>query len=292
MPRATIQTLLTQLIDYAGLFPPAKLAMRPAVEEYARVRASGDAWALARFIVPFARLTDFEDAARDLLTGADDPWPLSVLAGADPEAESEALDAFHQRCPGARAEAIETRADTVAEVARKASAFANFETYIEIPHHRDPTELLEAIAKAGARAKIRTGGITEDALPPAAEVARFIAAAARVGATFKATAGLHHPLRGAYRLTYAADAASGTMHGYLNLFLAAALASRISEDEIVALLEERDHNAFTFTDESVGWRGHSLGQADLTAARKGFATSYGSCSFREPLEEIRALGLL
>ena len=268
--------------------------MRPAAEEYARVRASDDAWILARFIVPISRLEEFEKAAVDLLPRqGENPWPLSALSGADPREDRRAIDAFHARCSGAVVEAIETRASTPEEVALKAEAFAGLETYLEIPHQDDPAALMAAVVRAGARAKIRTGGITEDALPPAAEVARFIAAAARAGAVFKATAGLHHPLRGEYRLTYEPGSPLGTMHGYVNLFLAAAFArGGADEQALVALLEERDPQAFQFNNHGIRWRDHSLDSAALTAARESFATSYGSCSFREPVEEIRQLGML
>ena len=49
------------LIDYAGLFPPAALAMDDAVGRYARPTGAGrDAWMLGRFIVPASRLGEFE----------------------------------------------------------------------------------------------------------------------------------------------------------------------------------------------------------------------------------------
>lgn len=292
------KALLTDLIDYAGLFPPAGLAMGPAVEEYARVRASDDAWILARFIVPVARLEEFEEAAADFLSESD-PWPLSALSGKDPQADRDAIDAFHQRQPGARVEAIETRASTPEQIAEKASIFEEFELYLEIPHQDDPTPLMEEILRAGARAKIRTGGVTEDLLAPATEVARFLAAAARTGVSLKATAGLHHPLRGEYRLTYEADSGLGTMHGFVNLFTAAAFAysGQLEEKELVDLLEERDADAFhskddTSEEDTIRWREHTVDSATLAATRKKFIGSFGSCSFREPVEEIQHLGIL
>ena len=36
--------LLTGILDYAGLFPPAQLPMPEAVRRYQRHRASGEGW--------------------------------------------------------------------------------------------------------------------------------------------------------------------------------------------------------------------------------------------------------
>ncbi len=284
----TISNLIGGLVDYAGLFPPAGLDMASAAKEYASERQSGDAWILARFVVPVGRLDELDAELTD-----GDPWPLAVLAGADPEADRRRIDAFNA-AGRAVIESVELKASSPGEIAAKAPVFAPLETYFEIPHDADPGALMKALADHGARAKIRTGGITADAMPSSAEVARFIAAAARAGVAFKATAGLHHPLRGEYRLTYEPDSASATMHGYVNVFLAAALVRRhgLGEAEIETLLEERDPAAFDVTGGGVRWRGHALDPADATAARESFATSYGSCSFREPVDELRQLHLL
>lgn len=284
----TQNSLFKNLIDYAGLFPPAKLDMQPAVDEYARQRVSSEAWMLARFIVPVARLDEFRNAANVHFVSGD-PWPLSVLAVTDEDRSK--IDAFNAANAGrAVVEAVETRATTAAEVAERAKTFAGLETYVEIPYQGDIDPLLAAIAAEGLRAKIRTGGVTADAFPASPEVARFLAAAQRAGVAMKATAGLHHALRGEYRLTYENDSPNGTMHGFLNVFLAAALArSGGTEQELAELLEERDANAFSFSGDAVVWRGNSL---DVGEARKNFTSSYGSCSFQEPVDELRDLGLL
>ncbi len=298
----TIRTLIEGLVDYAGLFPPAKLDMDQAVAEYARHLAAPEAWILGRFVVPVARLDAFETEAGDLLPKqeGEKPWGLSVLVGADPATDREKVrvfDAIHAAPERglARVEAVEIRLENGAQAALVAELFAGLEIYFEIDSNADPEPLMRAIAPlAGARAKIRTGGITQDAIPDALCVARFLAAAARTGVTLKATAGLHHPLRGDYRLTYEDDSPTGRMHGFLNLFLAASLLveGNISEEEARDLLEERQAEAFDFARDSVTWRGHRLSVQSLAKARASFATSYGSCSFKEPVDDLRSLGLL
>jgi hypothetical protein len=114
----------------------------------------------------------------------------------------------------------------------------------------------------------------------------------------KATAGLHHPVRSAQRLTYAADSPVAVVHGFLNVFVASALAVSLAdaEDEATALgiitgaLGEERASGFTFDDESAGWRDHRVSVGEIGASRRMFALGFGSCSFDEPVTELRGLG--
>jgi hypothetical protein len=124
-------------------------------------------------------------------------------------------------------------------------------------------------------------------------LARFIQACADAGVPFKATAGLHHPLRGKYRLTYEAGSPHGMMFGFLNVFLAAALArTGLTARELAMLLEESDATAFAFTESGASWRGRNVSRTEISAVRHHVALSFGSCSFREPVDDLRSLGLL
>jgi hypothetical protein len=122
---------------------------------------------------------------------------------------------------------------------------------------------------------------------------RFLAACVAEDVPFKATAGLHHAVRGSYPLTYAPDSARGTMYGFLNVMLAGAFL-REGEDEAMArhVLEENDSSAFQFDPTGVAWRGRRLSAEQLAYARNGAIRSFGSCSFREPIDDLSALGLL
>jgi hypothetical protein len=167
--------------------------------------------------------------------------------------------------------------------------------YVELPVGDQLEALLDAVCALGARAKVRTGGVTADAIPPAESVARFIGACVAVGVPFKATAGLHHVIRGEYPLTYEADSARATMFGFLNVFVAAALAVGRAPGEIVtAALEERDVRSFraSGSGDSVCWRERCLTSSDLALAREHGITGFGSCSFGEPIAELAASGLL
>lgn len=295
-PRA-LRALLEGIVDYAGLFPPAALGMDAAVREYAAACDGAHAWMLGRFVVPAARLEELEDAATAFLPRDGAPtWRLSALVSGDLGADIERIRAFNARSAGgARVVAIEARASTCAEVdSVVAAAPEELEVYVELPTAEDPRVLLERIARAGARAKVRTGGVTPDAFPAPAHLARFLAACVAMALPFKATAGLHHPVRASYRLTYAPDSPRGEMFGFLNVFLAAAaLDAGASEADAIALLEESSASAFRFDDAGVAWRDRlRLTASELARSRTGSAIAFGSCSFREPVDDLRALHLL
>jgi hypothetical protein len=150
--------------------------------------------------------------------------------------------------------------------------------------------LLEAIRAVGRGAKIRTGGVTPDAFPAATDIARFLATCQRLGVTAKATAGLHHPLRGDYRLTYEPGAPRGMMFGFLNVFLAAALLrAGGTEADAAQLLADSDAANFHQSSEALGWRHHRFSASQLASTRQSLLRSYGSCSFTEPIEGLQEL---
>jgi hypothetical protein len=296
-----LHALLANSIDYAGLFPPAGLAMSAAAANYAAYREGEAAWALGRFVVPAARLSEFEKAAATLLAArpAGEAWRLAALFGADPAADLRAIGEFNCRhaaggAGAAAADVVEAKAGDVNAVAALLDHMPEYlEAYVEVPVDRDPALLVRAIAGRGGRAKIRTGGVTPEAFPSAAAIARFIAACVKAGVPFKATAGLHHPLRAVHPLTYAADSPRGRMFGFLNVFLAAAFMSHgLDSTAAVLLLEESDPSSLRITEDAVEWRGRRLSAEDIASARVQTIVSFGSCSFTEPLGDLAALGLL
>ncbi len=304
MTPSTIHALMARLIDYAGLFPPAKLDMPATVRNYADYLASPDAWMLGRLIVPVARLDEFEAAAVNALrqSAMDEtgPWQISALTASAGTAELDAdLDRiwkFNQQHEDddnglALIEIIELKADGVAAIENAMEKIAGgirpfFE--IDVVGGRDPTALIEAMAAGDCGAKVRTGGVTADLYPSSANLARFIHACAAANVPFKATAGMHHPLR------HHSEAIGASEHGFLNVFLAAALAltDELDVNEIQELLEERSIDAIDVGDDVIEWRGRRLRDDSIEDVREEFAISFGSCSFDEPREDLRELGLL
>lgn len=290
-----LSALLDGLIDYAGLYPPASLAMDEAVRNYAGYRSGPRAAWLGRFVLPASRLDDFLAARRKLDPG---PWRLSALLGETPEADLERVISFNRAAhasasPLALVDAIEMKAAAPKDIERfEALAPAGVTAFFEIPI-REPGPFLGALTKGNGRAKLRTGGIAPETIPAAADIARFLAACAAARVPFKATAGLHHPFRSLRPLTYASDAPQATLHGFINVFLAAAFASQgMDAVTLTALLNEESPREFAFGDGQASWRGHTLHTERLRAARRDFALAFGSCSFDEPRQDLEAAGWL
>jgi len=196
---------------------------------------------------------------------------------------------------GAVIDAVELRADSSSAIDRAMRIVPEQLTpFIEIPTGGDVRGLVAAMAGTGAHAKIRTGGVTPEAFPHATSVARSIHACAMADVGFKATAGLHRPVRGEFNLTYEPNCPRGVMYGFLNVFMAAALAmaARIGVEEIEQVLTETNTKAFVFDNAGATWRDRRVDLARLARVRESFAISFGSCSFEEPIGDLKAMGLM
>lgn len=291
------QLLLTNLIDYAGLFPPAGLAMLPAARNYDAYLRSEHAWMLGRFIVPAGRLGEFSETLSRLPAQPTAPWRLSVLLGHDTEADIAKINAWRHSCPPGHPfniDSVEAKVNVPKDVKRLAIIIPpELKTYFEVPLAGRERDCTDAIAECGRAAKIRTGGESADKIPDSRGVIEFMKLCADAEVPFKATAGLHHPIRSVHRLTYQPDSASALMHGFLNVFLAAAFLRGGMEPQVaVDVLNEPSAGAFRFEAEGIMWREHHVTSSEIEAARQGFSISFGSCSFTEPIDDLRSLGLL
>jgi hypothetical protein len=300
----SIQDLMTGLIDYAGIFPPAALDMVSAVRNYAAYRNGQYSRFLGRFIVPVARLNEFERAAAEVEWGKE-TWLLSALAGDGLDSDLKKIDNFNERISKTRDALIDTleikaahytdiKGDIRGDIKEAMNLIREtLKAYFEIPIAEDPSDLVKAIAATGARAKVRTGGVTADAFPSSIDLARFIKACAEEDVPFKATAGLHHPLRSFNRLTYAPDSGQALMHGFLNVFLAAAFSyNGMDVEDLAELLEERSPESFQFEEGSVTWHGGMVVRGQLRNTRNLLAISFGSCSFEEPIDDLKKINLM
>ena len=282
--------------------------MPAAVAEYVAARDGAQRWMLGRFIVPASRLHELIDA---LPAGAA-PLALSVIvdAGADARVwfgaakrilddvarvrESEtrvAVEALEVPLP-ALLFRRETYDATIGQFAGLAAAanLRDLPAYLEIPRDDRWPEILpgtmSALARARMGGKLRCGGVSADAFPSPLDVASFVRACAVESVPFKATAGLHHPIR------HLNEATGFTMHGFLNLVAAAALARDLETERLEMVLGDEDPRAFAFDERGLTWRGERVDVDRLTEMRKRGFVGYGSCSFSEPVEDLTALGML
>ena len=300
----SLRAFLNQAIDYAGMFPPCALPLEPALRNQANYVHSPDAWMLNGFVLPVGQF----NAATNFVSPFHASHPLRVAALGPKTANLEAF--------------LDALTDTIAAV-RSFSQFNGnliWVSHLEmfLPDDVDSASLKQARVIVGElpvfweappekaeqtialiaqhkfeedRAtfgyKLRTGGVTADAFPTSAQIARALVTAATYQLPIKFTAGLHHPIR-QFR-----DEVNTKMHGFLNVLGAAVLAAehQWEVDQILTMLEDEDPRSFSFSDDSFAWRDSKIDTERLQYRRK-FVRSFGSCSFDEPRADLRALNLL
>jgi hypothetical protein len=314
---AGLTTLLHGAIDYAGTFPPARLSPDAAAANYLRYRTSAESWALGRYICTVAQLetlpgdfTSFDGGGIALLVdGADDADRLlqKVDAALDVVAESSfarAVDVLEVRPPSdlfqqadfaTFGNAVQATAGYVAD-----AGLVRATLFFELPPPTSAgwTEMLHGAASAVAEyqrsvgehgclagLKVRTGGLTAEAIPSSRQLAEVVVACRDHGLFWKATAGLHWPLP---RFDSSVGART---HGFVNLFAAAALAEArsLSTTDVAAILDDDRPEHFRFTPSGLSWCDATTDVDAIAAARRRGLRSFGSCSFTEPCEGIETL---
>jgi len=304
MLAASLRALLDQAIDYAGMFPPCSLALEPALQNHATYVRSPEAWMLNGFVLPVEQF----DATRQLLSNFEHQYSLRVAALGRKTASADAF-----------LDALEDAATAIRSFTRHEAHLVSI-SHLEmfLPDDVDSASLKEARAIVGELAvfweappetagqtieliagynsdeevgafgyKLRTGGVTADAFSTSAQIAHAIVTRGTVELPMKFTAGLHHPIR-QFR-----DEVKTKMHGFLNVLGAAVLAAEHHWDaeQAVMMLEDENPRSFLFTDDFFAWREWQIDVERLQYRRK-FVRSFGSCSFDEPRDDLRALGFL
>lgn len=297
---ASLRVFLDRIIDYAGLFAPASLDMTASVKNYSRYLNHPQRWALGRFVLPAARLDEFMNAQKNI---AVEPWQVSGIISGNIQQDLEAVDTFNRNSTCAVMDSVEVRVRNLDEIElvckhRPRGAIALYEVSLE-----QADLLLPILRHIGGSAKLRTGGVVQEAFPAVEQIAGFIARCAELGVPFKATAGLHHPLHCICPLTYESNSPVATMHGFLNLFTAAAIAwsavrsgGAVSRKVLATCLADGARANWRFDEDALTWSGGEepirIGIELLRLMRSDFALSFGSCSFEEPLRDLREIDLL
>jgi hypothetical protein len=304
---ASLRTLLAGIVDYAGLFPPAKLPLDQALRNYDHYRRQNEAWMLGRFVIPAARLEDLAPYHDELFT-PEQPFLFTVLGrggGSLTEFLTHLRDDLRDIAEFRKRHGDRVRVDTLetrlppelADPVQPDSTLSLFKTlqvfpvvdlfpFCEAPGM--PDDLLEQFASLpGERVgfKLRCGGMNAAAFPSSLQVATALRKCLDGGVPFKATAGLHHPLP---RFD---EGVQARMHGFVNVFLAGVLAHarNLSVEQLRSLLDEEDAKQISFTARHASWRKHRATLAEIRSARKNFVISFGSCSFEEPIQDLRSL---
>jgi hypothetical protein len=300
---ASLRALLTQAIDYAGMFPPCSLPLEPALQNHANYVRASDAWMLNGFVLPVEEF----DATRQLLSDFDPLHPLRVAALGPKTANAhEFVAAVHGADAAIRAFAkydvdlvslshfeMFLPPDVDSASLKVRSMVGGLPVFWEAPPER-AEQAIALIARRNSDEKVatfgyklRTGGVTADAFPTSVQIAPALVTAATHQLQIKFTAGLHHPIR-QFR-----DEVKTKMHGFLNVLGAAVLAAehQWDADQAVMMLEDEDPDSFSFTDDFFAWRDWRIDTERLQYRRKS-VRSFGSCSFDEPRDDLRVLGFL
>ena len=293
----SVRELLMGAIDYAGLFPPSNLSMSDAVINYATYRNSNFSWMLGRFVLPVSQLPEFMQYAQDFMArDSKNVWRLSALSGEDIDKTVREIENFNREYAGSVViDSLEVKANTISKIDNTVSALPEGVTaYFEIDTGDNFADLVAQLSVKRQRAKIRTGGVTADAFPSTADIIRFVRTCLAANVPFKATAGLHHPIRCYRPLTYEANAPQGTMHGFLNLFLMSGfLLEGFRPTLLEHIMEEEYHEVFAFDNTGVTWQGEfMLSTRNIERLRRAGIQSFGSCSFDEPVTDLQKMGVL
>ncbi len=302
---ASLGALLTHSIDYAGMFPPCSLALEPALQNQAQYVHDPDAWMLNTFVLPVEKF----DAAVENLSLFDREHPLRISAlgmrTANRDEFLAALEIATEKIRSFSAEHVDFVSVRQLEmplsqdvdlgllaIMRSILKSLELQVFWETPIN-SAEEAIALVAEYNSQTgaaefgyKLRTGGVTADAFPTSQEIARALVAAARQRVPIKFTAGLHHPIR-QFR-----DEVKTKMHGFLNVLGAAVLAaeSQWDEQQTSEMLEDENSDSFSFHGDFFTWREWKIATDQIKARRK-LVTSFGSCSFDEPREDLRALNL-
>lgn len=306
---------MSQILDYAGMYPPASLPLEEAFKNFIAYQSAPEAWMLSRFVIPaklLAELPAFQEKLSFTILGR---------GGKDTEEFLENLnlditdirtfcemhdghvnaDMFEVALPASSladkfaANDVVTRA---AEMLNKNGITVFFEAPFDAASSKPfsvdwegrvqkMTRALRKVKDKHVGLKLRTGGVTSEAFPLPEQIAWVITEVREAGVPMKCTAGLHHPIR------HFNSSVNTKMHGFLNVFGAGVLAfaNGISQAQIQSILEDEDPANFIFDEAGFEWKDLRVATSTMMRARQSI-TSFGSCSFDEPREDLRSIHLL
>ena len=325
--KASFKAFMREVIDYAGLFPPADLSLDTSIQKYSKYRQSDDAWMLSRYIIPASRLEELEPY-HDNLFADGEPYKFSVL-GKRAETISgyyeglknivRSIEEFHNEHGKAvttdvlelklpREAVFANDEELLAEIYAKTADLVGkqqmfptevfFEGIFDKNWEKEISLILEAMAhhnvasqfgkKIKAGFKLRCGGVEASMFPSVEQVAFTLNTVREQNIALKCTAGLHHPIR------HYNHSVKTKMYGFFNIFGGAMLgyAHDFSDDKMQEIVREEDAEHFSFTDTGFRWKDYEISTQEIKELREVAVTSFGSCSFDEPREDLQKLGLL
>jgi hypothetical protein len=326
---ASVRAMFSGIVDYAGMFPPAQLPLEQAIHNYARYRTEPESWMLGRFVCPAARLEELSPFVEELFREGP---PLAISALGRPSSEIEefshlladdiaaivtfrsrhgqrvVVDVFENRLP----EGLPAQSNGIPRVkqcAREAISLAeryglaSMRFFFEASLGTDWRTRAPWVGLGGTLSlswpgpprallpgfKIRCGGSTALTVPSSEQLASIIVESIHLRVPLKFTAGLHHPVR------HFNPETQTDWHGFLNVFAAGILASArfLNGAGVRQVIEDERAMSFAFDLSSMHWQDvRAVTVEEIREARQDAVLSFGSCSFDEPREGLRELGLI
>ncbi len=264
---ATDRTLLEGLIDYAGVFPPARHPLEKALEIYQAAKAGPDGWVLGPFLCLASQLP-----ALGRLVASGESMAIGIVLDVPIDKVAQSVDQIELKVDSGQFdyEPLSTRAPVIYAESRE-------------PESLDFLESIKLARDRGldVRAKIRTGGESPAAFPDVDTVTAFLTACLASDIPFKATAGLHQPFR------HTSVVEGATEFGFMNL-LAATRAALVDPTTLAKALTASNIGDFNVA--TASWKG--IGEEIESRTVRNVLRSIGSCSFAEPVGYLRDLGML
>jgi len=288
---------MTELIDYAGLFPPAKLPIEKAVSNYHYYINSSDSWMLGKFVISASRLHElnpFRNQFNDQM-----PLRLSVILSAQQDFNENLaaiLDFLSVYDSAGSIEAIEIPTSlhleysNIEELEKRLGKLIIFfeESISEEPSTLlDELQWMQPLFSSNFGIKLRMGGNSSESIPQVGQTAKVIEECRNRGLYIKFTAGLHSPI------TEFSPNTRLFKYGFFNVFVASIMTycRDVDNNIIQSILLEKDPSNFIISAVGLSWRNFVVSSLEINIARNLFASSFGSCSFDEPRIKLGELHL-
>jgi hypothetical protein len=312
----SLSLFLNGIMDYAGLFPPASLTLHNSYSNYLKHIESPLSWMLAKFVIPAGKLAELAEIYERF--DVSNKVPLSILFNSAETDEAfnssfnndiKAVKEFREKIEEkVTADAFEVKIPVdIKDDEKKLLKFlvninSNLEkklkldvpVFLESPPDAVMPIVIDVISQFNIENKkrygykLRTGGVEKSAIPDAGVIATAIKIVQNHEMPIKFTAGLHHPFR------HFNEGIQAYMHGFINVFAASVLncTHNINRHEIKEILLDENQDDFEFHDTFFKWKNLVELNSLIEDARKNYIISFGSCSFGDPVKDLKDFELL
>ncbi|KAB8028591.1 hypothetical protein [Fluviispira multicolorata] len=313
----SLKVYMNELLDYAGLYPPAQLSLEESLKNYSEYLLHEYEDMLGKFVLPVNKIEETilllnthnylskigkRKASFSIILSACKSFnDFPNILQKDFQSIQEFSKLFESSLEILSIEFLPPE-DILAANSNKiidvylSILFENFRAhnkkidfYCEIPLNdnfdkniREISEYNRSNLNFQVLVKLRTGGVKKEQIPSAQEIAHALSLCAKYKIPVKATAGLHVPVP-----NFNPDVGT-ILHGFLNVFSSMMLAYQelATEKEIEDILSNYNYENFKFSKTGLEIGKFSLSNYEIENLRKKYIKSFGSCSFLEPIDHL------